>query len=198
MPSISYVGCLFLLCACSPHKQESQQALDSAQASFTTNTGQTTMPTAQSSTTKSGTVADAGKWLYEKRVDNEGRTVSKASTRSPTRLELAFPYTGGSTATLTIRKRVGSDTHLYIQLSNGQFNRSFQGGQARVRFDGGSSRLYSFSAAENGSANIIFFDATQALIQKLKAAQTMLIDVEFAGQGYQQIEFKTAGLHWDY
>lgn len=190
-----YVGSLLLLIACSTKQKERQSPIsDSVQTSVAVSPTTTTKPP----TAKPNAVADAGKWIYEKRVDNEGRAVHKASTRSPTQLKTAFPYTGNSTATLTIRKRVGSDTHVYIQVSNGQFNRSFVGGQARIRFDGGASKLYSFSAAENGTANIIFFDTTQPLIQKLKTTRTMLVNVEFAGLGYQQIEFKTAGLSWNH
>lgn len=135
-------------------------------------------------------------WRYEKTTDNEGRSVQKASTMSPNLLEFEFPYNGGSTATLTLRKRA-DDTHVYIQVSKGQFNRSFQGGQARVRFDGKAPVLYSFSAAENGSANVIFFDADQKLINQMKTARNMVVDVEFAGQGKRQITFRTAGLTWN-
>ena len=192
-----YLSCLLLLFSCSTRKSENRApAVDSAQAPVTATPHPTTR--ASPSTAKPGAVADAGKWVYENRVDEDGRTVHKASTRAPLRLEFGFPYTGGSTVTLTIRKRVGSDTHVYIQISNGQFNRSFQGGKARIRFDGGPPKLYSFSAAENGSANVIFFDQTQALIQKIKATQTLSVDVEFAGQDTRQIYFRTAGLRWTY
>lgn len=142
--------------------------------------------------TPSGSVTS---WQYTKTVDNEGREVSKASVTSPDLLEFDFPYAGGSTATLTLRRRAGT-THVYIQVSKGQFNRSYQGGQASVRFDGGSPVSYAFSAAENGSASVIFFDSEQALINRLKAADKMVVIVEFEGQGNRQITFRTAGLRW--
>lgn len=140
-------------------------------------------------------VANAGKWHYEQKIDKEGHTVFKAFIVSPTLLEFDFPYNGGSTATLTIRKR-NDDTHVYIQVSKGQFNRSFQEGKARVRFDNTSPVTYSFSAAENGSANVIFFDSERELINRMKAARNMTVDVEFAGQGQRKIDFKLAGLQW--
>ena len=98
-------------------------------------------------------------------------------------------------ATLTIRKRDNSTT-IYVQVSKGQFNRSYQGGTARIRFDGKPPVPYSFSAAENGSATIIFFDSAQALIDRMKRADNMVVDVEFHGQGYRQIAFTIADLTW--
>ncbi|GAB3704582.1 hypothetical protein GCM10027592_36110 [Spirosoma flavus] len=144
-----------------------------------------------------GNVAGSDTWQYSNRVDKEGRTVYKASITSPKLLEFEFPYSGGSVATLTLRKRE-SDTHVYIQVSKGQFNRSFQGGNARVRFDSRPPVKYAFSAAENGSANVIFFDSEKEFIRQLKASRNMTVDVEFAGQGTRQITFRIANLTWNY
>ncbi|MFD2934484.1 hypothetical protein [Spirosoma flavum] len=141
--------------------------------------------------------ARAATWTYEEIVDKPGSTIYKASITSPNILDFTFPYAGGSTATLTIRHRNEHNT-VYLEVSKGQFNRSFQGGNARIRFDNKPSTNYSFSAAENGRANIIFFDSEQALIDRIQAADKLLIDVEFYAQGRRQIEFRTAGLNWDH
>lgn len=193
MNNLFLAGCLILVVACSDKKKaEKPPTVDTV--------GVPIGVTAESITERSASTSSAAQtptWRYEKSVDREGRPVYKASIISPTRLQFDFPYAGSSTATLTIRKRA-SDTHVYIQVSNGQFNRSFQGGQARVRFDSKPPAAYGFSAAENGSANVIFFDSEQALLEQLKASQKMIVDVEFAGQNKRQIEFRTAGLKWPY
>lgn len=98
---------------------------------------------------------------------------------------------------LTIRHK-DELTYLYLEVSKGQFNRTFQGGEARIAFDGKSPNTYSFSAAENGRANIIFFDDEAKLIAKMKAAQKMRIDVDFYAQGKRSIEFNTASLAWNH
>lgn len=139
----------------------------------------------------------AGKWTYEQKVNQTGSTVYKAFVMSPDSLKFSFPYTGGSTATLTIRQ-IDDRTTVYLEVSKGQFNRSFQGGDARIRFDGKPTIKYSFSAAENGRANIIFFNSEQALIDQLKASRKIIIDVEFYAQGRRQIAFRTAGLDWNH
>lgn len=189
MKNLLFVCCLLLLFACSDKKKVAQtSAVDTVGIPVG-------VTTEQSASTSSASQTPA--WQYEKTVDQAGHPVYKASIVSPTQLRFDFPYAGGSTATLTIRKRE-SGTHVYIQVSNGQFNRSFQGGHARVRFDSRPPATYAFSAAENGSANVIFFDSEQALIGQLKASQKMTVDVEFAGQSKRQIEFRTAGLTWNY
>jgi hypothetical protein len=140
--------------------------------------------------------ANAGKWTYEKKVQPDGSTVSKATITASNILEFTFPYNGGSTATLTLRKRENGTT-VYLEVSKGHFNRSFQNGTAKVRFDQQSPITYALVAAENGRANIVFFDNEQKLIRQIKAARTMTIDVGFAGQGTQQIRFSIAGLRWN-
>lgn len=141
--------------------------------------------------------ASAGKWIYEKRVDKSGSTVYKAANTSLTVLNFTFPYAGGSAATLTLRHK-NNQTYLYLEVSRGQFNRTFQGGSARISFDGKSPKSYSFSAAENGRANIIFFDNEGKLVSQMKAAKKMTIDVEFYAQGRRTIEFSTADLSWNH
>lgn len=140
--------------------------------------------------------ARADAWTYTKTLDASGAAVYKAAIRSPTLLQFDFPYAGGSVATLTLRK--GNSTHLYIEVSKGQFNRSFQGGSAQVRFDGQPPRRYTVSAAANGRANIIFLDAGEEIISRMKQARQMRIEVAFHGQGRRQMLFRTAGLIWNH
>ncbi|MVM31886.1 hypothetical protein GO755_17690 [Spirosoma sp. HMF4905] len=196
MKTLFYFISLLTLLSCS-EKENQSASTDSGKATATTDTLQPPVAVSEQSTTKSDSPAGSGTWRYEKTTDKEGHSVYKASITSPNLLEFSFPYAGGSTATLTIRKRE-SGTHVYIHVSKGQFNRSFQGGRAGVRFDGKPAISYSFSAAENGSANIIFFDSEQTLIDKMKAARNMIVNVDFAGQGQRQIEFRTAGLAWNH
>ncbi|UFH54739.1 hypothetical protein [Spirosoma sp. KNUC1025] len=190
--------CLLVLYSCGSKKQSTPgKPADPVATNVDSNPAPVFEKMSEKAMATDKAVEGAGTWHYSKTVDKEGRTVYKASLVSPTLLEFEFPYAGGSVATLTVRKRE-SDTHVYIQVSKGQFNRSYQDGRARVRFDGNPPTDYSFSAAENGSANVIFFDSEQALLNQMKAARKMVVDIEFAGQGKRQIEFRTAGLTWNH
>ena len=144
----------------------------------------------------SHTTTRPGMWMYEKAIDKMGNTVHKASITSSSLLQFEFPYAGGSMATLTIRGGKSS-SHAYIDVSKGQFNRSFQNGTARVRFDGKPAITYLLSAAANGRANVVFFNAERRLIDQIKAAKNMAVQVRFDGQPVRQIEFRTADLKWD-
>lgn len=134
-------------------------------------------------------------WTYEKKIDKAGSPVYKASVMSSNVLRFGFPYTGGSTAALSIRSGNGG-TYIYIEVQRGQFNRSFQAGNARIRFDDKPPITCPLTAAANGRANIIFFDAGQRLVDQIRVARTMSVQVKFAGQPVRQIEFRTAGLQW--
>lgn len=137
--------------------------------------------------------AQPGRWTYE----NTGSTVYKASVNSTNLIQFEYPYTGGSTATLTIRETNGS-TQAYIEVSNGQFNRSFQNGTARIRFDGKPPITYPLLAAANGRANIVFFNNERRLINQIKASKNTSVDVVFDGQPVRRIEFRTANLRWNH
>lgn len=148
-------------------------------------------------TLKNRVTGIATKWAYEKKVDKAGNTVYKAAINSPTVLNFEFPYEGGSTATLTLRHK-NDLAYVYLEVSKGQFNRSFQSGTASIRFDGRPAVRYSLSAAENGRANIVFVDSPQKLINQIKGARKMVVDIEFYGQGTRHIEFTTGGLSWNH
>ncbi|GAB2602968.1 hypothetical protein [Spirosoma areae] len=195
--NLLYLLSLLLFVSCSEKKTATQEkAANQPEVASSVNPEPPIGSSSKKTISKNSPVANAGKWLYEKTTDKEGRTVQKASITSPNLLQFGFPYAGGSTATLTIRKR-DSGTNVYLHVSKGQFNRSFQGGNARIGFDGKPASTYAFSAAENGSANIIFFDEAQALIDRMNASRNMIIDVEFYAQGRRQIEFRTADLTWN-
>lgn len=137
----------------------------------------------------------AGGWTYHQTTDAAGHVVQKASVRSPTQLDMGYPYGRGAVATLTLRSNEGGTT-VYVELSKGHFNRSFQNGTARVRFDGQPARQYALLAAANGRANIVFLESDRTFITSLKRANQMMLDVSFAGQVGRQMVFPTAGLRW--
>ena len=190
---------LLTLAGCSGEKKQTRP-IDAEREPVTMNASpnQRSDDSASKPALKSSVPARAGQWVYAENVDQKaGTTAYKASIVATNLLQFAFPYTGGSTATLTIRHRE-SDPQVYIEVSKGQFNRSFQGGRARIRFDGKPAVTYSLSAAANGRANIVFFDSPAKLISQLKTARNTFIQVEFEGQPVRPISFRTAGLQWDH
>ncbi|MCK8493425.1 hypothetical protein M0L20_16275 [Spirosoma sp. RP8] len=193
-----YLVWLLTAIGCSTKKQSPPQTpTDSVQTTIDSGPIRTRETLPEKQPTKNALTAGAGTWHYERTTDNTNNPVYKASVVSSNVLDFAFPYAGGSVGTLTIRKR-STGTTVYLEVSKGQFNRSFQGGNAQIRFDNGSPVSYFFSGAENGRANIIFFDAEQKLIRQLKTAKEMVVTIGFNSQGTHQVKFRVAGLRWDH
>ena len=189
---------LLTLASCSGEKRETRPAQDNREPMTINATPKQRSNDSASTAPKNQVSVRAGNWVYEKTIDQQtGHAVYRASVVATNLLQFEFPYTGGSTATLTIRGRE-NDPQVYIEVSKGQFNRSFQGGRARIRFNEKPAVTYSLSAAANGRANIIFFDSPAKLIGQLKAARTMFIQVEFEGQPVRPVSFRTAGLQWNH
>ncbi|GAB3768206.1 hypothetical protein GCM10028818_02220 [Spirosoma horti] len=196
---ICALGLLSVLSCTDKEKSTDQEKPSTAatQKSGNSASSRSNEPSSPKSESKNSPAVGTATWTYEKKAGKDGNTVYKAVLASPTVLNFDFPYTGGSTATLTLRHK-NSLAYVYLEVSKGQFNRSFQGGNASIRFDGKAPVRYSLSAAENGRANIVFFDSPEKLISQIKAAGKMVVDVEFDGQGKRHIEFTTRGLSWNH
>jgi len=134
-------------------------------------------------------------WRYEKTPGPTGSSVYKATLTSDNTVQFGYPYSGGSAVTLTIRQTNGN-TYAYLEAANGTFTRSYQNGSARIQFDGKPPVAYALSAAANGRANIVFFDAGEKLIAQLKRTRTMVVRLQFAGQPVREVRFTPAGFRW--
>ncbi len=134
-------------------------------------------------------------WQYEKTADKSGASVYKAMLASENAPPFPYPFGGGSVVTLAIRTRNGN-TNAYLEVAKGLFNHGFQSGKATIRFDAKPPVTYALTAAANGRANIVFFDAEQRLIRQIKESKTMTVQVAFAGQPLIEARYKSAGLQW--
>ncbi len=136
-------------------------------------------------------------WSYSEDEDKmTSKKINYASVTAKDELEFDFPYNGGAVATFTIRKK-NNRTDIYLQVSKGQFNNTFDGGQIRIRFDENSPKKYSFSGASDASSDIIFINSTKDVISKIKVSKKMLVEAEFFNEGNRQMEFDITGLKWD-
>lgn len=108
-------------------------------------------------------------------------------------LEFGFPYSGGSVATFTIRKKNNS-YDAYLSISKGQFVTDLNGGSVNIKFDNQNPKQYSSSIPSDYSQNIIFINSSKTIISKVKQCKTMLIETEFYQEGLRQIEFDVRGL----
>ena len=124
------------------------------------------------------------------------KTVKYASIEANEELQFKFPYDGGSVASFTIRKKDGRND-IYLSVSKGQFNGTYDGGQIRIKFDDEQPKKFSFVAPSDGSADMIFINSEKAIIAKLKNSKKIIIETEFFNEGNRQMEFDVAGFKWE-
>ncbi len=140
-----------------------------------------------------GTKKAVNNWSYSDQMDDMDNIKSYfAETTSPDEIELPFPYNGGSTFTLTVRRIKTSE--VIVTLSKGQFT----GESVRVKFDAGKPETISYSNTSDGRGNIIFLSRATELIKKIKKAQHLFIEFQFFDYGSKTIEFNVAGLEWNH
>jgi hypothetical protein len=136
-------------------------------------------------------------WSYREDLDPMTSTTDYfASVTSTNELDFEFPYNGGSTGTLTVRN-VGEGNEVVLQISKGQFMMSFGDKSLTVRFDDKPPMTVGYNGTSDGSSDTIFLNSSQNLINNLKTAKKMLIEVEFYNEGNQILEFDVEGFKWD-
>jgi hypothetical protein len=137
-------------------------------------------------------------WQYDSVTD---KMTSKqkifANTVSTNILQFDFPYDGGSTANILLRKQ-NKKTEVLITISKGQFNTSIiDGASVKVRFDDDPAQNYYVTGPSDGSYDVIFINATSKFINRLKTSSTVKIEAEFFQSGFRVMEFNTSGLKWN-
>lgn len=142
--------------------------------------------------------AETAGWSYRDQEDKMGSPMKFASLDSKDILEFGFPYDGGSTSRLTLRK-TPSGTDIMYFISKGQIVsvNPVNGGNVRVRFDDEKPMTVSAEGSSDYSNDVIFLGSTNKIIQKLKNSKRMVIEVEFYNEGKRQVEFDVSGLTWD-
>jgi len=179
---------------------------DQSDNKVTANRSNTTDPSdAQESQQQPGTVdtntttTDNGdtKWSYatEKNKMTSG-DIKYASIDANELLYFSWSHKGGATATFTVRKKEG-ENDIYLQVSKGMFNSNGSyANMLRIRFDDGQSFRVSYSRPSDNSSNTIFLGSVPTILNKLKKAKKMRIEVEFYMDGTRVIEFDVAGFTW--
>ncbi len=138
------------------------------------------------------------KWTYS---EHEDKMTSKktyfASIDANEELQFDFPYDGGSTATIALRKGKNGNEVL-LSVSKGQFNTGVDGSEVTVRFDQNKAITFSCSEPSDNSSDLLFINNATKFIANAKKAKKMIIQAEFYQSGLQTMEFDIVGLKWDH
>lgn len=144
--------------------------------------------------------AEMASWRYKETKDEmRNKTSYFASKTSNNTIELSFPYQGGSSITLMLRKHSEYGDDVMFTLSKGQFSCRIDGCSISVKFDDGNIEKYAVSEAESGSNDVLFLSGRKSMkkfMDKLKSAKKMVIEVPIYDYGRAQFTFDTQGLEW--
>lgn len=135
-------------------------------------------------------------WNYQESTDKmRNETTKYASITSSNKVSFGFPYQGGSTMELTIRKSPKYGKDIVIEISSGQFT-CMMGCTIHMKFDNGKIERFSANGAADGSSDVIFAKPFGAILTKLQKAKKLVVEADFYNEGANQFEFNVSGLNW--
>ena len=135
-------------------------------------------------------------WSYSTDEDQvRGKKVYYASVDSDNEVEFDFPYAGGSTLTMTVRKHPQYGQDVVFRISKGQFVCGVESCSGTINYGKGPEHL---SLAEPGDydSETLFASNGPAVINKLKSADKVIVELPFYQEGDRQFTFETKGLKW--
>lgn len=131
-------------------------------------------------------------WDYQTQVDEMNDSKSKfASIVSENLVDFDFPYQGGSSLTITVRKTKKWGTDVYITISKGQFICNEYNGtnNVRIRFDNGTPMKFTTNEPADGSPDMLFLANPKKFINLAKKAKRILVEAPFYEGGNQVFTF---------
>ncbi|WP_174874199.1 hypothetical protein [Vogesella oryzae] len=142
-----------------------------------------------------------GTWSYDEKKDEmRGKSRYLATLYSQNEIQLAFPYNGGSSMRLTLRDDPEYGKDVMLVIDKGQLPcYAYDGCSFKVKFDDGPVQTVSAAGAENGSQDVLFVSGPagrKRVMNGLRKAKRMVVEVQVYDAGRQQFVFEPAGLHW--
>lgn len=135
-------------------------------------------------------------WIVDSRKDEiRGKQIHEASLTSTNEVAFDFPYAGGSSLTMTVRKHPEYGEDVIFQISQGQFLCRMDDCSGMISIDGKSETL-SLAEPEDNDSKTLFAAYGSGIIKKLKGSKKVIIELPFYQEGNRQFTFETKGLVW--
>ena len=138
-------------------------------------------------------------WEYQSDKDEMRGTVAEMRyTKSLNKLDFAFPYQGGSGATLIVRRKsANAKTDVIVDIEKGQLIcTTYSECEATVKFDDGKPQSVGGSPSDNSRRDVVFLGSAARLIEQMKKAKTMFVELKFYKEGRHVYKFDVTGLEW--
>lgn len=138
----------------------------------------------------------ASGWSYNSDTDQlRGKTIYYASADSENSVDFDFPYSGGSTLAMTVRRHPKYGDDVYFRISKGQFVCGVESCEGTINYGDGPQSIALTEPADN-SSDMVFASNGPAVISHLKKAKRVIVELPFYQEGNRQFTFQTKGLNW--
>lgn len=135
-------------------------------------------------------------WTSSTATDElRGKPVHHAAVSSENSAEFDFPYGGGSTLTMTVRRHPKYGEDVIFQISKGQFVCGVYDCSGTINF-GSSAQGITLNRPADHSSDTLFVSGAASVISKLKKADKVIVELPFYQEGNRQFTFRTKGLVW--
>ena len=144
-------------------------------------------------------IAAKADWRYLDAQDRMTKAIAPlAYVGSDNRINLPAPYSGGTTAEITVKQVPGRGVYAYFTVSKGQMicHPQNNGCDVVVRFDESKPVTFAGDASADYDSTIIYLKDAARFIRGARKARTILVQAMFYQAGLQVFEFSTAPLVW--
>lgn len=132
-------------------------------------------------------------WVKDSTVSDMGDKNIFYTVDANEKVHFDFPYEGGSTGRLIVRKKNGELGAMFA-IDKGQIDTDYDGTYIRIKFDDEQPIKWSMGQAADGSSDILFFNNESKFVNKLKNSKKVVVEVPFFQNGNKQFTFNTQGL----
>ena len=138
----------------------------------------------------------ASSWKSSDDTDEmTGATTQWMCTVSKNSLDFSFPYNGGATGELCIRKE-NKSLDVYVTINPGQFMCGFEDCVVKLKFDDSPVATFTAIEANDGRSNTLFIRSEQRVLAKLKKSKRLKLQARYFQEGDRVLDFDTDGLVW--
>lgn len=154
------------------------------------------VPASLADATSDPGAASRSNWKYHERTDElRGSTDHFARIDSENEVHFEWPYSGGSRLVITVRETAAYGSDVIFHITDGQFTCGVYDCAGMISFDGAPERLTLSTPADHDSQTL-FATYDQAILRKLRNADSVVVELPFYQEGNRQFTFETAGLEW--
>jgi hypothetical protein len=140
-------------------------------------------------TTRAPEAAPKESWNYGQTTDQmTGKVTQWACLDSEDQLQFGFPYEGGTTGTICLRK--GRQLDAYFKIDKGQIVCGVEGCEASLKVDGAEPITLSGSESSDGDPKFVFFDSYSHVLAIAKKAKQIKVEALYYQEGRQTLTFE--------